>query len=631
MADMLNVAVSGLRAFQRALDTTSHNIANAATPGYSRQRVELVTREPQSYGGLNLGTGVQVGSVDRYYDSLLTSQLRTASSGFSRTEAYSAKADQLNNLFADSASGMTASLQKFSNALQAVSNAPSSSSARQTLMSEAQGLVDRMKTYDRRLDEIDADITGRLEGEARTINSAAQSIAALNLQIVRQQASTGQAPNDLLDQRDRLITDLSTHVNVSAVPQDDGQVNLFIGNGQALVLGGDAGQIVSQQDPYLPTRSTLAYRSSSGSTVDLTGMLSGGTVGGLIDFRREMLDPVRNEVGQIAVGVASAVNAQHREGMDLAGAMGGDFFNIGGVGVQPRTTNTGVGTVDVERTGAGALTTSNYMLQYSGGAWTMRNQDTGTAVALTGAGTTVSPFVGDGLSIDVSGFTPANGDTFLIQPTANAIDGLSVALNDPSKIAAAAPIRTAAAGSNLGTATISAGEVLDPTNAALRSGATITFIDATHYSINGAGNFNYASAGNIDANGWRVAISGAPQAGDTFTVSDNTGGIGDNRNALELSASLGRGLLSNGTQSVNGASSGLVGRIGVAASQAQVSRDAQKIVLDDTVATNDEVSGVNLDEEAANLIRYQQAYAAAAQVIRVTQDMFNSLLSATGR
>jgi flagellar hook-associated protein 1 len=296
--------------------------------------------------------------------------------------------------------------------------------------------------------------------------------------------------------------------------------------------------------------------------------------------------------------------------------------------VQPSTGT--VSTVAATRTNVGQLTTSNYQLSYTGGAWSLRNADTGAAVTMTGAGTAGSPFVAEGLSFVVSG-VPTNGDRFLIQPTAAAIDGLDVLITDPSRVAAAAPIRTSVAGGNLGNGTISAGEVLTVGNAALRTTATIQFTSATTYSINGAGSFTYASGGNIDANGWRVAISGTPQTGDTFTVSDNTGGVGDNRNALALSSVLGQGLFSGGTESLNASSSRLVGRVGVQANQAQVSRDAQQIVLDDTVSANEQVTGVNLDEEAANMLRYQQAYQAAAQMIRVTQELFDSLLNATGR
>jgi flagellar hook-associated protein 1 FlgK len=627
MADMLNVAVSGLRAFQRALDTTSHNIANATTPGYSRQRAELTTREPQSIGGLNVGRGVDVSSVDRYYDALLATQMRGASSSFSRLEAYSGKADALNNLFADSTTGLSASLQKFTNAVQGVANTPTSTAARQVLLSEAQALSDRLHSYDQRLDELDAEINARLQGEAAAITSAAQNIAALNEQIIRVQSSTGQQPNDLLDARDLALSELAEHVNVSVVPQADGALNVFIGNGQSLVVGSVAAKIVTQPDSFDPTRLSLAYQ-TPGSTVDLRGSLSGGSVGGVLDFRREMLDPVRNELGQITVALADVVNAQHREGMDLAGNMGGDLFAVGAVKVLPGRENTPGVTLAATRTDSGALSSHDYVLGFDGASWGLRRADTGATVAMTGSGTVADPFVADGFSLVVGG-APTAGDEFLVQPTAGAIEGLKVMISDPARIAAAAPLRTSAAATNTGSGTISSGEVL-PGGGTLAP-AQIAFIDATHYSIDGAGSYDYTPGADIDINGYRVQLDGAPQAGDTFSIASNAGGVGDNRNALELAAVLGKGVLSGGTESLDQATSRIVGRIGVSAGQAQASRDAQQIIYDDTVAARDSVSGVNLDEEAANMLRYQQAYQAAAQLIRISQEMFDSLLGATRR
>ncbi|MEP7311485.1 MAG: flagellar hook-associated protein FlgK [Pseudomonadota bacterium] len=629
MADMLSTGVSGLRAFQRALDTTSHNIANASTPGYSRQRVEMATRQPETFGSGFLGSGVDVSSITRYYDQLLATQTRTASSSLSRLSAYADKAQALSNLFADSSTGLNASLQKFLNSVQGVANSPTSTAARQVMLSEAEGLKQRLQTYNTRLNEIDSEINARLSGEAASISNSAQAIARLNQQIVAAQNSTGQPPNDLLDERDRLISELSQHVNVDIVAQDDGALNVFVGNGQSLVLGGVGANLVTQKDPYDPTRLNIAYQ-TAGSSSDVTGALSGGTLGGLLDFRREMLDPTRNQLGQIAVGLTSAVNAQHREGVDLNGNLGGDLFAVGAVAVTRNAGNTGGGTVAVTRDDAGALTTQDYVLEYSGSAWSLRRTDTGAAVAMTGTGTALDPFKADGLSIVVGGATAA-GDRYLVKPTAGAVAGLNVLITVPARVAAASPIRSAVASANLGDAAISAGEVLDAANPALRNTVTLQFIDATHYSVNGAGSFTYTGGANIDINGWRVQVSGTPAAGDTFAVANNAGGVGDNRNALALAGVLEQGVLLGGTQSLNGAVTSFVGAIGVAANQAASSRDAQQIIFDDSVAAVDSVSGVNLDEEAANLLRFQQAYQAAAQLIRVTQTLFETLLDATRR
>jgi flagellar hook-associated protein 1 FlgK len=270
------------------------------------------------------------------------------------------------------------------------------------------------------------------------------------------------------------------------------------------------------------------------------------------------------------------------------------------------------------------------VLQLTGGGWQLRNADTGAAVAMTGTGTAGDPFVADGLEFVVVGGANV-GDEFLIRPTRGAVADLQVLIGDPSEIAAAAPIRTAVGGANAGSGAISAGEVLGASNPQLRDTVTIEFTGANTYSVNGAGSFAYAPGDNIDINGWRVQITGAPAAGDTFTVSNNANGSGDNRNALLLADALQRPVLNNGTTSLSAGVGQFVGGVGVATRQAQVNRDAQAVVHEENLAVQDSVSGVNLDEEAANLLRYQQAYQAAAQLIRVADTLFQTLLSATQR
>lgn len=629
MPDMLNVAVSGLRAFQRALETTSHNIANVSTPGYSRQRVDLVTQQPQNFGGMSLGSGVLVDNVSRFSNDLLVSQMQRAASSFSRLDAYAQKAGAINNLFADSSTGISASLQRFTNALQGVANTPSSTAARQVLLSEAEGLVQRLKTYEQRLGDLETEVSEQLRGEASAINSIAGNIARLNQEIVAAQSQAGQAPGDLLDARDAQMADLASRVDTSVVRQDDGSINVFVGNGQALVIGGTSATVVAKQDPFLSTRVSLAFQ-TPGVTVDVSSSLTGGSVGGLLDFRRELLDPARNQLGQMAVALTEVTNAQHRDGIDLSGNLGGDLFAVGAVEAIPAAGNAGSATIAATRTGAGSLTPYDYVMRYTGSAWTMQRADTGAAVGFTGTGTVGDPIVADGLSMVISG-TPAAGDKVLVRPTAGAISGLDVLISDPARVAAASPIRTAATTGNAGSAAISAGEVIDVGNAQLRSPVTLQFIDATSYSINGVGSNPYTPGQNIDINGWRVQISGAPAAGDSFTVANNAAGTGDNRNALQMVEALSRGVLSGGAESINAAVSRFIGAVGVATSQANNSLEAQQVIYDDSLAAVDGVSGVNLDEEAANMMRYQQAYQAAAQMIRVTQTIFDTLLDATRR
>ncbi|WP_116811813.1 flagellar hook-associated protein FlgK [Steroidobacter cummioxidans] len=630
MADLLNTSISGLLAFQRALDVTSHNITNANTPGYSRQLPDFQTRTPQFLGGNWVGAGANVAAVNRAYDNFLSSQARSASSAFNQSNTFATGAARISNLFGDSTTGLSASMQKFVNSLQSVADSPNSVAARQTMLSEAQSLVERLKSYDASLKSLDSQVNASISTEADTISSLARGIADLNKQIATGYAQSGgrQAPNDLLDQRDRLIDQLATHVNVSVVQTDDNQLNVFIGNGQPLVVGSDPAKVVATSDPYDPTRKRLAVQSSAG-TIDITGSVSGGTLGGLLSFRSEMLDTARNSIGKISVALADVMNQQHNAGMDLNGNMGGDFFSVGDVVVRSHANNTGNASATVTRTDTGALTNTDYILTNTAGGWSLRRADNGAAVPMTGTGTAGDPFVVDGMSIVVSG-TAGVGDSLKIMPTSGAVSPMRVLITDPSEIAAAAPIRAQATAGNQGNATISAGEVLNPTNPALRTAATITFTSATTYTVSGDPTvYTYTAGSNIDANGWRVQINGTPQAGDSFTVGDNSNGTGDNRNMLLLAGLMNEPVMDNGTTSLSQGIGKFVGDIGVKTNQAQVTAAAQKVVAEEAEASMQSVSGVNLDEEAANLLRFQQAYMAISQMIRVADSCFQSVLDAT--
>lgn len=631
MSSMLSTGVSGLVALQTALDTTSHNISNSSTVGYSRQSVTMSENQPELLGGSWLGNGVRVTDVRRAYDDIVAGQVRSASSGQSQWTTYSSLADQVNNLFSSSSGGLSTNLQSLASAFQSVANSPASSPERQVLLSKAQALASQLQTYGTQLTQINGQVSTQLDNEASAINGLATSIANVNAQITAAAGRGGNSPNDLIDQRDNLIDQLSTHVNVSTVKNATGGVDVFIGSGQALVLGGTASSIATQADSYDPSRRSIVLTTGT-NNVDITSSLSGGTVGGLLDFRSQMLDPAKNYLGQVTLGVADVINQQQHAGLDLTGSLGTDLFAVGGVGVLGNSKNTGSGTVDVTRdnTTPGALTLSDYVLTKTGSGWSLTRSDNGQAVTMTGAGTSGNPFVADGLQFVVGG-SAATGDKFLIRPTADAAAGAKVLISDPSKIAAAAAVIGAASTSNTGTGTITKGVVTDATNANLLTTATITFASPpTSYSINGGASVAYTAGQAINLNGWQVAISGAPAAGDTFTVKSNAGGTGDNRNALLMANVLGNKSLNNGTSSINDVVGSWVADIGVKSSQAQANLATQTSVYNDAYSTQQSVSGVNLDEEAANMIRYQQAYAATAKVIATSNTLFQALLQAVG-
>lgn len=628
MPDMLSTGLSSLRAFQRALDTTAHNIANVSTDGFTRQRVDFATRKPEAYGNHWLGTGVNVSNVRRVLDDFVTQQVRNSSGSLARLEAFAGQAERLDNLLGDTSNGLGPTLQSFTDAINEVSTTPNSIAARQVLLAEGNALTERLKNYDARLREMSTGVDQRLVAETSEINSIAQGIARMNREIELAAQNSGAAPNDLLDQRDLLIDQLAAKVGINVTAEGAGTLNVFIGNGLPLVLAGDAAQITTQASALDPERQQLALQTPSGS-VDISRSVTGGTLGGLLDWRREMLDPARNELGRITLAVANQMNNQHREGMDLTGAMGGNFFNVGAVGVTAATTNAGTAGVTATRTDIGAITDHDYILSRDAGAFTLRRADTGAAVAFTGTGAAGNPIVADGLAIEVNGAMP-DGDQYLIRPTREAILGFNVAVTDPARVAAAAPIRANAAAANAGTGSISAGEVNDLSTLDLAQ-VDIVFTSATTYTLNGGPAQTYTPGSNIDFNGWRVAINGAPATGDSFTVRTNAGAVGDNRNAFALADAMRAGVLESGTVSVSTAVERMTGELGLQTRSAQINRDAAAVINESDFATRDSISGVNLDEEAANMLRYQQAYAASAQIIAVANSLFDTLLNAVRR
>ena len=403
MADLLNTSISGLLAFQRALDTTSHNITNANTVGYSRQLPEFMTRNAQQSGNGWLGNGVDVVTIKRAYDDFLSNQARSSSSSFNQANTYATQAERISNLFGDSSTGLSSSLQKFVNAMQAVADTPASIPARQTLLSQAQTLVDRLKGYDdspQELRRAGERVARDRSGYGELDRPQHRATEPADHERLR---PDGQPPNDLMDQRDRLIDDLATHINVNVVEQGDNSVNVFIGNGQPLVVGQTAATVVTSADPYDPTRNIVAVRSAHGE-IDITRSLSGGALGGVLDFRTQMLEPARNTLGRMSIAIAQVVNEQHGAGVDLNGDPGADFFAVGGVGVRSNSNNSGTSGAVVTRLdgAAGALTTGDYLMTYAAGAWTLRRTDTGATVPMTGAGSAGNPFVADGLSIEVT-------------------------------------------------------------------------------------------------------------------------------------------------------------------------------------------------------------------------------------
>ncbi len=628
MPGILNTSLSGMLAFQRALDVTSHNIANANTPGYSRQVAHFTARPGTGSGVGYIGSGTQIASIERMYDAMQTEQLRTTTTGYARFNTLNNLAGRMDVLLADPDTGLNTSLQSYFGSMQDLANDPSSIPARQAVIGEAQGLAAKFQSLDDRLSELENEVNSRLELSVADINRLASSIAEVNEKISLANG-TGNSPNDLLDQRDNLVLQLSAQVAVTTNIQDDGTMSVFIGAGQSLVLGGEARRLGIGGTEFDMTRKTVTYQGTSGST-PLDTASTGGNLGGLLDFRSRILDPARQSLGQTAIAFASSMNEQHGSGMDLRGNLGTDLFSVAPPQVLPSSGNTGSGTVAASISDLGALTGVNYVLEYDGSAYSMRRTDTNTVVPMTGTGTAGDPLVADGISIVVSG-TPAAGDRQLLRPSHNAAGSLKSIVTDPRAIALAAPTRSSASFANTGSANISSTSVVDATDPGLLGSALIEFTSPTTYSINGAGSFAYSDGTPIVVNGSSVTISGAPAVGDQFTIEANYGAAGDNANGLLMAGVQSVGILDGGTISINENYGRLVSEVGSTTHQIQSNLEAQGVVLKNAEDAVLSKSAVNLDEEAANLIKYQQAYQAVAQVVSVASTLFDSLLNATRR
>ncbi|MEO7207370.1 MAG: flagellar hook-associated protein FlgK [Steroidobacteraceae bacterium] len=626
MSDVFGISVSALQAFQQAINVTSNNVANASTPGYDRETVNLTEAIPQSDGAATIGAGVVVSGINRAFSQAAANQLNTSQSSLGQLGALQNYSSQIDNLFGTTIGGLSTALQGFYGAFSDVANNPTSTASRQALIGQAQSVASSFQNASAELNSLNTDVNSRITADVTQINSIAKAISTLNNQIVTGTAQDGgQPPNELLDQRDQLISNLSQLVGFSTTTDPSGAVNVFVGNGQPLVLQGQVTALTTVANPFNATQLEI---STSVTSAVISSNITSGDLGGLLSARTQIINPALNQLGQVATALSQTVNSQQAQGLDLSGKLGVPIFAVGTpLGTaSSRNTDAVTAGVTVNPNGIGALTANDYVLSFVGGVPKLTSTSDGSSVTPAGAGTVASPYTAAGVSIVLTG-APANGDQFLIQPTVTAAGSLRVVLTNPTQIAAAGAIKTAA-GTNIGAATISSGTVLDSTNPNLLSPASIAFTSPTTYTINGGAPNAYTSGGNIALNGWEVQISGAPAAGDTFSVGSNAGGTGDNRNALIAANAQNVGVLQNGTTSITGGVSALITGLGSQAQQINTAQTAQAAVNAQALTSVQSTGGVNLDEEAASLLQWQQAYQAAAQALTIGNSLFASLIAA---
>jgi len=605
---ILGTAVSGLMAFQRSLSTTSHNIANVNTEGYSRQRVELATRPAQFTGAGYIGQGVKVNDIRRIYDNFINAQLRASTSAFGDVSRYHELGKQIDNILADPDTGMAPAIKTFFNAVNELANDPSSIPARQVMLSEAEILTNRFNTMNQRFEDLRSQVNKDLSVMINDLNALATSIADLNDRIVTDFARAGSRhqSNDLIDQRDLMLSKLAELVDISVLAQENGSVSVFIGQGQSLVQGSRASPLSLTRSDFDPMQLGVAINGNQ----EIGHILSGGKLSGTLRFRNEILDPAQAKLGQVAASLALEFNALHEKGYDLDGRPGKALFSgVEQVFVRPHVANTTSAiTVTYDPKNISRLDYSDYRLDYDGTDYFLTRMTDQSRVVLTEF---VDP--DDGLTylvpadptqqlpgIRIALDTMDAGESFLLRPAFPAAGLIGVNIRDTRKLAAATNIQ------------------VDP-----RTGRTLYRIDPTANPTDEP----YASNPNL-----LDPVTGQPYLldadGQPLPAIHNGPMPGDNRNALAMAALEHKLGMLGGNASFKDAYGQLVAQVGTLTHAADMSRSAQEVLLNQARASRENLSGVNLDEEAANLIKFQQAYQAAAQLIAATNTLFDTLIGA---
>ena len=556
MSDSLSIGTSALSALQRAISTTGHNIANVNTEGYSKQSVIFGARPPQDIGVGYLGSGTQIESIDRAFNQFLTADVQTRTASNSFFQLYSTTAGRLDELLADPSTSLSEAMDQFFAAAEAVSNSPTSLPERQVMLSEAETLVQRFQYVVGRVDDVATELNSRIETSVAEINQLSENIAVLNREIANATARGTGVPNDLLDQRDLLVTRLSGLVKTSTQPQEDGALNVFIGRGQPLIIGASAETLGTETDPQLSGTLRVTLTAGPSISADVSNFLTGGELGAALTAADELIEPTRRELNLLAAGFAETFNAVQEGGDDLTGTDGMPMFTPvedivrTASDVNDNTPNSGNATVSFTVTDVTQLTGDSYELEYTAGGVTLKNLTTNTVTTLTSNPQTV-----DGFEINYSALVPGagaganEGDAFIIDPVFQAARLIEVEIDDPALIAAAADGQAA----------------------------------------------------------------------------------GNNQNMLAMIELRDQSLLKGGTTSFTDMYSSLVTDVAVRTQRAKSSAETEETLLSSAIERQSSLQGVSLDEEAANLIRFQQAYQAAAQIVAVSGEVFETLIAATSR
>ena len=636
MSSSLNIAARALTTNLSALQVIGNNIANVNTAGYSRQTVQTQSAGYQQLGGMYFGKGVELSNVTRSHSAYLTREAQVASSVAAADSERYTRMSQLESLFPIGEEGLGAAVNSMLNAWNDVASSPSDLSARVVAISRADDLAARMRDTASQLDTMVN--SGRLQARTSVdnINRLAGDIARLNQAVIESQGNTGQ-PNDLLDQRDAALAELSQYVQISTVAADDGSVSVFVGGNQPLVLGQSANRLAVVADNTDPGQIQINFVQGGVSHTMAHASLGGG-LGGLMGFLKDDLPQMENLLGRMSLALTSEMNAQHALGVDLQGNAGGNFFvPAASVAGTPASTNTGTAQIHSEVTDPSALKASDYQVSFGAGGVTVTRLSDGTMSTFAGL-----PAEVDGLSFQLDSGAGAVGDSFKVRPFSSAARNMQLAIGAPNQLAVGSPVMVTPGATNSGGMSIEKLYAVDQ-HANLTDPVTITFLADGSFTATGLGpgnpppdnagpgSYNYTPGQPLQFNGWSLTLRGSPTAGETFTVTASPAG-GSSQNSGNAEAVLAmRDLATFDGVPLSEGYGALLSHLGTQVQGAKFSASYSAQVASNTEAARSSVSGVNLDEEAARLLQYQQAYQASAKFLQIAQSTFDTLMQSVGR
>jgi flagellar hook-associated protein 1 FlgK len=660
-SSLLNIGLSGLNSAQLAITTTGNNISNTATPGYSRELLVLSEANGIATGSGFIGGGVNTTTIQRQFSQTLNTELNNAQSQSASLTSYSTLIAQLNNLVGDPSQGISSAMSGFFSGLHDVATAANTSAARATALSNGQTLANLLTQAGQQFDQLRQNVNTTVSSTVSQVNDITRQIAQLNVQIAAA-TSTGQPPNQLLDARDAAVSQLGQLVGVSSIQQSNGSVTVVLANGEPLVSGSQSYQLSAVKSPSDPTELVVGYQQqdSTNPSNTITSILpdsavTGGSLGGALAFRSQTLDPAESQLGAIATSFAAQVNAQNALGLDQQSNPGGNLFAVAAPTVIANLNNTGGASLTATLTDPSSPPTGDMKLSFDGTNYTLTDASTGKVLGTAPNPLPVPTAIG-GVSLALTG-TMAKGDSFTIEPTRGALNSFQVTATNGSQIAAASPAIASNTSSNLGTgkATInaaSAGFVISSpmtlTYNATAGGLsgfpvgtkvtvdssppqTITIAattDVVPYDPASGNTFTINSTATppTSPNGISFTLNGTPKDKDSFTIGPNTGGNNDGSNVIAMANLISSTALGGSTLTDSYAD--YVNNVGNTASQVTAAGTAQSTLVSQITQQQQSVSGVNLDEEATNLVMYQQLYQANSKVIQTADSLFDTILQA---